>query len=240
MTGHAISFALAGWLAVWWWTARSRREHVARACHELRGPLSAAGLALEVMARHGEAPPARIVALEAQLRRAGRALEDLAGAPGAPAHEPVDLSRWLTELHVVWEPIARSRARALVVRDDGTAAVVHADAVRLHQAAGNLIANALEHGTGTVELRLRRVPEGVRLEVRDEGPGFPVALATLIRRPRAGRGARGRGLAIAAAIAAENGGRLATLPGAAIALELPLGGTPPRRLPLVAGAGWRS
>ena len=57
------------------------------------------------------------------------------------------------------------------------------------------------------------------------GRGLPAPVAELIRRPRRGRGSRGRGLAIAAAIAEVHGGRVAAGPasrGATVALELPL------------------
>ncbi len=49
-------------------------------------------------------------------------------------------------------------------------------------------------------------------------------MSELIRRPRGGRGARGRGLAIASAVAESHGGRLAAAPserGARLVLELP-------------------
>lgn len=50
---------------------------VAEAAHELRGPLTAAGLAL-----HGAGgDPGRLAAAELELRRAGLALDDLVGAP---------------------------------------------------------------------------------------------------------------------------------------------------------------
>ena len=55
-------------------------------------------------------------------------------------------------------------------------------------------------------------------------PGLPAPVGDLTRRPRAGRGRRGRGLAIAADIADRHGGRLVAAPaarGARVALELP-------------------
>ena len=61
----------------------------------------------------------------------------------------------------------------------------------------------------------------------DEGPGLPAPVAELVRLPRAGRGRRGRGLAIAAEIAARHGGRLAAAPaagGGRVVLELPAAG----------------
>jgi len=60
--------------------------------------------------------------------------------------------------------------------------------------------------------------------VSDLGPGLPAPVAELCRRTRRGRGARGRGLAIAAAVARAHGGRLASAPsqqGARLVLELP-------------------
>jgi signal transduction histidine kinase len=65
----------------------------------------------------------------------------------------------------------------------------------------------------------------VRIEVIDEGPGLPLALAELTRRARGGRGWRGRGLAIAAQIAERHRGRLVAAPardGTRIGIELPL------------------
>lgn len=47
-----------------------------------------------------------------------------------------------------------------------------------------LVANALKYGAGRVRVRVRRVPEGVRLDVVDEGLGFPGGIEA----------ARGRGL----------------------------------------------
>jgi len=61
--------------------------------------------------------------------------------------------------------------------------------------------------------------------VSDAGPGLPAPVAELASRPRAGRGCRGRGLAIATEVAERHGGRVAAAPsahGARVALELPL------------------
>ena len=52
-------------------------------------------------------------------------------------------------------------------------AAVRGDRARLAQACENLLANAIEHGGGTVELRARADAGRVRIEVRDDGPGLP-------------------------------------------------------------------
>ena len=98
------------------------------------------------------------------------------------------------------------------------------DRTRLTQACGNLLANAIEHAGGRIELRARAVGGRVRIEVTDDGPGLPAPVAQLAARRRAGRGRRGRGLAIASEIAVRHGGPLAAAPsasGARLILELP-------------------
>lgn len=221
--------ALAGWMlaVVLAHRALTRRERVARVCHELRGPLTAAGLALQTMERHAEAPVERLAALDEQLRRARLALEDLAGGAGDRV-ERVPVAQLLASLHVAWTPVCAARRRPLVVGVAPPGLSVLADRTRLGQAVGNLIANALEHGAGAIELRPRVSGGRLRLEVRDGGGGLRRPLAQIVRRPRAGLGRRGRGLAIASAIAGRYGGTLATAPadGAAVVLELPVAQAP--------------
>ncbi len=109
--------------------------------------------------------------------------------------------------------------------------VVVADQLRLEQALGNLIDNALRHGRGRIELAAVETDGRVELHVRDDGPGFPEAfLASAFDRfTRAdvarGRGGAGLGLAIASAIAEAHHGvaRARNRPegGADVWLELP-------------------
>jgi signal transduction histidine kinase len=214
-----VTFALLGWLLAAAVLVHHRRhlELVACARHELAGPLHAAGLALHVARR--ETPSPRLAAIELELRRVGLALDDLdaarAGVRVRDSARVVDVGCLLAEQALAWQVAARDRGRSLRVAAS-SGLTVRADPVRLAQAVGNLLANAIEHGTGTVELRAAAEAGRVRIEVADDGDGPPAT----IRRPRAGRGARGRGLAIAADIAARSGGRLATS-GARVAIELP-------------------
>jgi signal transduction histidine kinase len=211
---------------------RRRREMVARACHELRGPLTAVRLSLATMERRCEAPPERLATLDHEMRRAGLALDDFAAARSGrrivDREEPVEVAELLEEQLAGWAPVAGAFDSVLVPGRLLAGAMVVGDRLRLAQAISNLVANALEHAPGRVELTARLVgPRHVRIEVIDEGPGLPLPLAALTRRARAGRGrgGRGRGLAIAAQIAERHRGRLVAAPapqGARIGSELPL------------------
>ena len=77
--------ALCGWIAAGIAVAVAlavrhaldeRREAVARACHELRGPLTAARLGLSMPLVADDASQARLRAIDAELCRASLALED--------------------------------------------------------------------------------------------------------------------------------------------------------------------
>jgi signal transduction histidine kinase len=201
------------------WVVRGLRERAARVAHEVRGPLSAAHLALYGAARRGELGPVLVAALELELRRAALALED----PSAARPQDVDLHALLTLQLQTWRDVAAVHNKTLTLEPGPGTALVHADALRLVQALSNVVANAIEHGGGRIVIRTIHAGERIRVEVTDDGLGLPASVAELVRRPRAGRGARGRGLAITRAVLAHCGGRifaLSTAPG--VAIDLPL------------------
>jgi len=231
----SATLALGGWLAALGVGAAARAvlarrmELVARACHELRGPLTAARLAVQAAARRPGVPRGPLEAIDLELRRAGRALADLgaarAGRRTADRPETFELGALLAEVARGRRPRAWARGRRLVCEPPRGRALVRGDRTRLARACENLVDNALQHGRGTVVLRARTGSHTARIEVLDDGPGLPAPVAALVARARAGEGEHGRGLAIAAETAARHGGRLAAAPaerGARLVLELPL------------------
>lgn len=204
----------AGWIVALGLVLRLRElgrrmELVARAEHELRGPLGALGLVAALARR--DARNARLAAaLESQLDRAGAGLADLAAArEGRRALERPE--------RVPLESAAAGAAGGFgPVSVDWRAGdvAVRADRRRLAQAFGNLLQNALQHGGGQVAMRAHRHGDRVLVAVEDSGPGF---------QRTTGRG--GRGLKIARSAVEEAGGRLRLLPGgqgARVAVELPV------------------
>ncbi|HWI21250.1 MAG TPA: ATP-binding protein [Baekduia sp.] len=217
---------LGGWLCVALLLIRRHRERerLLNACHEVRGPLTALHLAVHACARRGELSPRRAASVELELRRAGLALDDLAGRQARSGE--VDVAELLTLQVQTWADVAAAHGASLDARVECTGSVVKADGLRLAQAVGNVLANAIEHGGGRVRLRVRRIEDRIVVEVSDDGPGLPATVASLARGARR-RGARGRGLRIAGRALASDGGRLRSLPsarGARLALELPVRG----------------
>jgi signal transduction histidine kinase len=230
---------VAGWLAAVlgsslalavWRERSARTEAIARACHELRGPIAAARLGLQLGARTGELSPDRLRAIDLELGRAGLALQDLTGESGnvAPAPprfcEQIDIAELLADSVEAWRATAGAAECSIRTCWTGGSAFLLGDRFRLAQATGNLIANAIEHGGGAIEVRGRCSPAGIRIEVTDDGPGLSAPLAQLARAARRRRGGRGRGLAIVRSIVQAHGGHLAAAPaerGARLVIELP-------------------
>jgi len=194
-----MGWLVAGGLALVVVRLRLRLELVARAEHELRGPLTAFSLALDA-ARGTPAGRRLALVLDAELVRARAGLSDLAAARSGRRAPPVPSA-------VLVDGLLRSSAAAwgAKVRVGAGAAVVRADPSRLASALGNVLSNAAEHGAGEVSVEARRLPGRVRIEVTNA--------------------VRGRGLDIAADAAASAGGRLETSLGprrATAVLDLPV------------------
>ena len=140
----------------------------------------------------GDDAPARVAAIDLELRRAALALDDLAAAPQrapcarAGGHGRAGRAARRGRRGVAGAGAARA-AIALALEPPSARCVVHADRLRLAQACGNLVANAIEHGGGAVRVRTRVADGHARMEVTDAGPGLPAPVAELVGAARGRR-----------------------------------------------------
>lgn len=222
--------------------AQAREDVLAIVSHDMRGPLSAIGVALDGL-RDPELDPGtreRIGrAAQRSVERGERLIRDLLFAHQLEVRglqveprlvEVVPMLRHVAHEH---ELVASQDGTTLVVAVEDGLASLRGDRDRLGQAFANLIGNALRHarGTPTIELGARRDGDVVVLTVRDHGPGIaPDALPHVFDRYWQGRdrrGGAGLGLAIVRGIARAHGGdaRVRNHPdgGAEFAILLPGG-----------------
>jgi two-component system OmpR family sensor kinase/two-component system sensor histidine kinase QseC len=196
----------------------AQRAFIADAAHELRSPLTALRLQLQLLDR----APDEAARLEAR-QRLGAAVERsihlveqlLALARSDPGEanatpEPVDLAE-IAALAIA-DNRALAAARQIEVGLDAAPATVAAgDREALRTLARNLVDNAVRYTPpgGSVQVRCGPAPDGALLEVLDCGPGIPPAdrervFDRFYRQPTAADTGSGLGLAIVKAIAARH------------------------------------
>ena len=196
------------------------RSFVADASHELRTPLALMKAELDLALRKPRTGPELEEALRstaAETDRLVRLAEDLLVLAQAddgrlPLHR-ADLSAadLLASVQEAFQPRADATGRTIQAEAANGIALT-GDRLRLEQALGNLVYNALRHGSGEVSLSALDHNGQVELHVVDQGQGFPPDfLPRAFERfgraddARTSSGA-GLGLALAAAIAEAHHG----------------------------------
>jgi heavy metal sensor kinase len=199
--------------------ARERR-FVADASHELRTPLAMLQTELELALRRPRTQEELEQAIRStaeEVDRLARLAEDLLVLARI---EDGRLPLRKSELDVseLLGTVARRFASRVAGADRGFGVQVEegltlvGDQLRLEQALGNLVDNALRHGAGAVGLDAARRDGKVELRVTDEGSGLPAdfvphAFDPLTRADEArSGGTAGLGLAIVAAVARAHDG----------------------------------
>jgi len=161
----------------------AQRRFTADAAHELRTPLAALKLQLD-LARRANAPAERAAALddlEAGVARASHVVEQLMTLARV---EPEAMAQSRTECDLVALAKDAIVARAALAADKGidlglareTPAIVIGDAASLGILLSNLIDNALRYTPrgGRIDVSVERDERGATLGVADTGPGIPV------------------------------------------------------------------
>lgn len=196
------------------------RTFVADASHELRTPLAILRTELELALARGRSPGELHAALASAAEETDRLTqlsEDLLTIAQTERGElPLRLGR--VRLEEVFEGVARRFARRAgeeersIEVDAAHAPTLDADHLRLDQAIGSMVDNALRHGGGTIELRALVRGDAVEVHVLDRGAGFPPEfLGQAFERfsrasPSRRAGGSGLGLSIVRTVARAHGG----------------------------------
>ncbi|MGZ5321897.1 MAG: sensor histidine kinase, partial [Solirubrobacterales bacterium] len=210
------------------------RVFVADASHELRTPLAILRAELELAGKPGRSPEelrAALASAAEEVERLTRLAEDLLVIARSDQgrlpvkREPVRLDELLERVRGRFASRAEAEGRSIAA-EAPSGAEAELDSLRMEQALGNLVDNALRHGRGTVRLAASRNGQRAELSVADEGTGFPEAFApraferfTRADEGRTGGGA-GLGLAIVRAVARAHGGD-ASADGARVRISVP-------------------
>ena len=247
---------------------QARREFASDVSHELHSLASAMQTAAEALERGAaEANPALgqrlVLGLVGHTRRLVRLADDLlelARWEGGRLRidvQDIDLAELVRGTLDEWTPEARRRGISLQVRLPVGPLPLTGDPIRLTQALGNLIENALKYAGSEGWVRVDVAPAGYNqgsyeLAVTDSGPGIPLEVLPHVferyfrveGRVSGGPGGMGLGLAIARAIVLAHGGELsAESPrgaGARFVLRLPVPHTAPgAQRPMASAASLR-
>jgi two-component system, NtrC family, nitrogen regulation sensor histidine kinase NtrY len=178
---------------------RAFREVARRVAHEMRNPLTPIRLAVSQLERsagseHREAVDV-LVAESERLEQLAREFTEFGRLPQGPA-APVDFGELLSELTRTSLPETMT---AHVSADPATPILMgHYDPLR--RAFSNILRNAVEACGEQGEVEIIVAPDqigGVRVEIRDHGPGVPAEIAQHIFDPYKTGKAGGTGLGLA-------------------------------------------
>jgi signal transduction histidine kinase len=197
----------------------SQRAFVADAAHELRSPLTALSLQLQLLERARDEAERDLATtrLRAAIERATHLLTLARNEPEGVAEAPTRAALDQIARDAVGDVLPLAQQRRIGVGLDAPAAVaVQADAEALRILVRNLLDNAVRYSPedSAVRMRVYRDPGGQAvLEVSDQGPGIAPAdrsraFARFYRAPGASEGGSGLGLAIVKAIADRHGAQI--------------------------------
>lgn len=203
----------------------AQRAFVADAAHELRSPLTALKLQLQLLQRAGDdsARGAATNALVEGVDRATRLVEQLLtlarSEPGAapPAAEALDLAEIARVAVAAAVPLARARGSEISLdHPSGDAPVpLFGERTQIDMLVRNLVDNALRYSPrgARVEVCVTASADGATLRVDDSGPGIPSeererVFDRFYRRGTQDEPGTGLGLAIVRQVAGRHGARV--------------------------------
>ncbi|MFI9720184.1 sensor histidine kinase [Streptomyces sp. NPDC052396] len=154
-----------------------QRAFVADASHQLRNPLAALLLRIDLLALDLPEGHAEIASVRAEGKRLARVLDDLLDLALAEHSDAdlrlTDIAELVTDRVGAWAPVAARERVALEVRG-AAAATGWADPIALSSALDAVLDNALKFtpGGGRVEVAVALAGDTVAVTVADGGPGL--------------------------------------------------------------------
>jgi signal transduction histidine kinase len=199
--------------------AEFRERFIGILAHDLRQPLNTLLMAIQVLS---QAPGGADVAARGQraARRMHRMVEELLDFTRSRVGGGMPISPVQADLAEIVRRVVSDRSEKDLVSFETLGDTRGSwDADRIAQVCSNLIGNAIEHGAPHRPIRVRLVglPNGITLDVHNEGPAIAAdALATLFdpfrgvsqRAPRSGHPGLGLGLYIVDQIVRAHGGSM--------------------------------
>jgi signal transduction histidine kinase len=194
---------------------------LAGVAHDLRNPISALKMSVSFLGEDAtdEERAQTLPIVERQLARLGQMVDDLLDANRIEAGElelalaDVDVRDVARDVVDLYAPTSSSHE--LVVDPPSEPLWIRADPLRLEQAVGNLVSNAIKYSPegGRIELALRTAGSDAVLSVADQGIGIAPEDIERIFAPfhRSARGVApgaGLGLSIVRRIVEAHGGRI--------------------------------
>jgi signal transduction histidine kinase len=210
------------------------RAMLADASHQLRTPLTALRLRLDLLAVDSSpATAAELAGAQEEIARLSRLVDGLLATARAESVteqlEQIDVAAAAAERVAAWHPVADGNGVKLLAEPGRSAPgpVVALGAGHLEQILDNLLDNAIEAidgAGGTVRVSVAHSDTGVTLTVADDGPGMTSRERSraFLRFTTGSQHGTGLGLAIVHRLVTANGGiiRLDDTPGGGLTVEV--------------------
>jgi signal transduction histidine kinase len=218
------------------------RAMLADASHQLRTPLTALRLRLDLLAADSTPPAAdELAGAQEEIARLSRLVDGLLATARAESVAdrvvPVNLIPAVAERVAAWQPVADAHGVKLVTEHtaDDDRAQVSLGVGHLEQILDNLLDNAIEalagHGDhgGSVTVSVANAGAGPTLTIADDGPGMTrqERSRAFLRFSTGSQTGTGLGLAIVQRLVTSNGGTvlLADTPGGGLTVVVEFPGT---------------
>ena len=209
------------------------RAMLADASHQLRTPLTALRLRLDLLAADSApATAAELAGAQEEIARLSRLVDGLLATARAEAVtdqlELIDVMEAVSERVAAWQPVANGNGvKLLAEAPPSPAPLVALGAGHLDQILDNLLDNAIDAiggEGGFVRVSVARTDTGTRLTVADDGPGMTPQERSraFLRYTTGSQNGTGLGLAIVHRLVTANGGtiKLADTPGGGLTVEV--------------------